>query len=458
MAAMTLPDCSRDARAHRPHFLRGMRPHRALTTVLLALAASGCTSTYAGRWLVWNASGIGDYRRFPAESVSNAGSTPHRFVAPPRPAALSVPLERDGRTEEVDLAELARRTHTTALLVIRRDTLLFEGYFNGYSRDSVNTSFSTAKSITSLLVGIAIDRGHIGSGSDPVTTYVPELATRDARFQRLTVDHLLDMRSGLRWRDHDFLTGDKARAYYHPELRRLLLTALPFTSEPGASWQYNSYNTILLGIVLERATGRSPAALLEDWLWRPLGMEYPASWSVDGPRDPMVKMESGINARAVDFARIGRLMLARGRWGEEVIVSEAWVDTAMQFAASCRLDDARFPGMCYRRSWWIPEPEPDLGPIVAATGHLGQYIYVFPSLDLVIVRFGRRPGGVSWPTLFRAIARRTMPHDRPATTTCAGPSHADAPARPHPRPRCPASGDKRAVTGQSSTQVLDARR
>jgi CubicO group peptidase (beta-lactamase class C family) len=379
---------------------------RALALVAAAATLAGCTSTYAGRWVVWNTSSITDHERFPAEPVSSGGSPPFRFDDAAARPAIAVQAGRGRRAEHLELAELARRTHTTALLVIRRDTLLFEGYFNGYDRESVNTSFSTAKSVTSLLVGIAVDRGYIGDLHDPVTNYMPELAARDPRFERLTVEHLLDMRSGLRWRDHDFITGDKARAYYHPHLRRLVLEELPFTGEPGATWQYNSYNPILLGLVLERATGRSPAVLLEEWIWRPLGMEFDASWSVDGTRQPAVKMESGINARAVDFAKIGRLILNRGRWGEQRIISESWIDASTRFGDDCRLDEARYPGMCYRRAWWIPEPEPELGRIVAATGHLGQYVYVFPDLELVVVRFGRKPGGVSWPGIIRDVARQ----------------------------------------------------
>jgi CubicO group peptidase (beta-lactamase class C family) len=378
---------------------------RFILTLFIAVTASSCTSTYAGRWVVWNTSSITDHERFPAESVSNGGSRPFRFAEAALEPAIIVTVERRGRIERVELAELARRTHTTALLVIRRDTLLFEGYFNGYSRASVNTSFSTAKSVTSLLVGIALDRGYLGDVEDPVTTYIPDLAARDARFERLTIKNLLDMRSGLRWRDHDFITGDKARAYYHPHLRRLVLEELPFSGEPGAAWQYNSYNPILLGLVLERATGRSPAALLDEWLWRPLGMEFAASWSVDGTREAMVKMESGINARAVDFAKLGRLVLNRGRLRDTVVISESWIEESTRFGADCRLDEARYPAMCYRRAWWIPEPEPGIGRIIAATGHLGQYIYVFPDLDVVVVRFGRRTGGVSWPAILREVAR-----------------------------------------------------
>jgi CubicO group peptidase (beta-lactamase class C family) len=375
---------------------------------LAALAAvagigTGCTETYGGRWILWNWSGIEDHQRFPARSVG-AAPEPHRFTILYSPAP-QIEVERRGRVSVLSLDELGRVTASTALIVLRRDTVVYEGYFNGYGRSSINTSFSVAKSITSLLVGIAIDRGYVLSVDDPVTDYLPELAERDARFRRLTLAHLLDMRSGLRWRDHDFITGDKPKAYYDPRLRRRVLTRLGFTGEPGEEWVYNSYNPILVGLVLERSTGRSVAALLEEWVWRRIGTEYPASWSVDGERDPMEKMESGVNASAMDFARLGTLVLSSGVWGGDRIVSREWLATSTRVEAGCEIEAFRPRAVCYRRGWWLYPGDGAEPRMIAATGHLGQYIFVFPEEEVVIVRFGRKPGGVHWPTLFRSIVR-----------------------------------------------------
>jgi CubicO group peptidase (beta-lactamase class C family) len=386
--------------------MRGAGRNRRRIVLALGAALSlltGCTSTYVGRWVTWNFSDIEDHRRFPSLPVET-GTATFRFHEVGDPAPIEIEVERRERSAVWELGELARSTATTALIVIRADTILFEGYFNGHDRGSINTSFSVAKSITALLIGLAIDRGWIGSIDDPVTRYVPELLARDERFERLTIAHLLDMRSGLRWRDHDFVTGDKPRAYYHPRLRRLLLSKVPLVSEPGERWQYNSYNPILLGVVLERATGHNAAELLEAWLWRRLGMEYPASWSVDGPREPMVKMESGINARAIDFAKLGRLMLTAGLWNGERAVPASWIEGSTRAEHGCALEAYRPREVCYRRAWWVYPPTDTTHYAFGATGHLGQYIFVFPELQLVFVRFGRNTGGVSWPAVFRAIA------------------------------------------------------
>jgi CubicO group peptidase (beta-lactamase class C family) len=369
----------------------------------LAAAGAGCTNSYSGRWVVWNRSGIEDHRLFPSRHVA-AADTAFRFqhfIAP----GLRVAVEQGGVVRDVDLGELGRTTATTALLVVHRDRLLFEGYFNGYDRSSINTSFSIAKSITSLLIGIAIDAGSIRSVDDPVTDYLPELGYRDPRFRRLTLAHLLDMKSGLRWRDHDFITGDKPRAYYHPHLRRLVLEEVGFTHEPGERWVYNSFNPILLGMVLERSTGRSVSDFLATRVWRRIGTEFPASWSTDGTIDPLEKMESGVNARAVDFARLGRLLLTGGTWNGDRIVSREWLASSTRAEPGCELPSFGPRPVCYRRGWWLYHDGGGGTGAVGATGHLGQYIFVFPDQDLVIVRFGRKPGGVSWPAIFRAIAR-----------------------------------------------------
>jgi CubicO group peptidase (beta-lactamase class C family) len=383
--------------------------HASTSTAALALlthlvAAAGCTTTYAGRWFAWNWSGIGDHRLFPDRPVAAAPRAFH-FVQADGARRLEIDVEQRGRSRRMDLNQLGRSTRTTALIVVRADTVLFEGYFNGYTRESINTSFSIAKSVTSLLVGAAIDVGIIRDVNDPVTDYLPELAHRDERFTRLTLAHLLDMRSGLRWRDHDFITGDKPRAYYHPHLRRVIREEVRFSGEPGERWVYNSYNTILLGMVLERAAGRTVAELLAEHLWTRIGAEFAASWSTDGTREPMEKMESGINARAIDFARLGRLILRRGDWDGEPVVSGGWMERSTRAEPGCELPGSTRRPVCYHRAWWL-YPAPGGGmPAIAGTGHLGQYIHVVPELSLVIVRFGHGPGGVSWPEVFRSIAR-----------------------------------------------------
>jgi CubicO group peptidase (beta-lactamase class C family) len=271
-------------------------------------------------------------------------------------------------------------------------------------RSSLNTSFSVAKSITSLLVGIAIEEGLIGSVDDPMTAYIPELAERDPRFSAITLRHLLDMKSGIRFSDHEFVTGDRSRAYYHPNLRHVVLEELSIADRPGERWVYNTYNPILLGVVLERASGGTVASFLETRVWRQLGMEYPGSWSVDGTVDPLEKMESGINGRAVDFLKIGRLVLRDGGWQGRQIVSDRWIHASTTIVDDCMVPEYPSPrDVCYKLAWWLTPQTNGRRFAVGAWGHRGQYLYVFPEDEIVIVRFGKKLGGVRWPAVFQAI-------------------------------------------------------
>lgn len=378
---------------------------RAALLVALALvsvfAASCSTDTYMGRWLRWRQSDVDDYTRFPSRPVENAPPVHRLLPAPDRPALTRITYTAGGRQVTRDLPALLEESGTTAFIVLRDDTLLFEGYYNGYTRDSINTSFSIAKSVTALLVGIAIDEGHIASLDDPITLYLPELLPRDARFARITIAHLLNMRSGLRYADHDLPWGDKPKAYYDPHLRQRVLRQ-EIAGEPGEEFVYNSYHPILLGMILERTTGVSPERYLQERLWQPLGMEYDASWSLDSEEGGMVKMESGINARAIDFSRLGLLLLDGGRVSGQQLVPADWVARSSAVNAAYRVPQIG-ANIHYQYGWWVHAPTAEERHAVAAWGHLGQYLYVFPSERVVIARFGTRTGDVPWASVCQAV-------------------------------------------------------
>ena len=158
------------------------------------------------RAVLWGESDVDDHRRFPARPVATG---PDRFGFR-RPAAGSqvppAPVRRisvwDGtRQLQWDLEQFLAASQTTAFLIVRGDRLLYEGYFNGYHRESTQTSMSVAKSVLGALVGIAVAKGRIGSVDDPITRYVPELADRDRRFDKVTLRHLLTMTFGLRYEE-----------------------------------------------------------------------------------------------------------------------------------------------------------------------------------------------------------------------------------------------------------------
>jgi CubicO group peptidase (beta-lactamase class C family) len=329
------------------------------------------------RGMMWGDADVDDWKRFPARTV-RAGPEPVTF-GEAQPDWLAE-LKIDDKPLDVYLEE----TQTTALLILHGDELLYEGYANGSSREATQTSLSVAKSFVSTLVGIAIEEGHIGGLDDPVTAYVPELLERDPRFGEITLCHLLTMSSGL---GYDVTSGplhDGTKTYYAPDLRALALEARVEES-PGARFLYNNYNALLIGMALERATGMTVSEYLETRLWQPMGAEADGSWSLDSERSGFEKMESGINGRAIDFAKLGRLFLNGGRSGERQVVPAEWV------AEATRADATTDPSVRYQYFWWV-DPERNA---YYAEGNLCQCIYVYPAADLVIVRHGIDCGG-SW--------------------------------------------------------------
>lgn len=325
----------------------------------------------------------------------------HRFPARPIPAAgAASPLPAGG---EVDLPaasdDLLRRTGTSSFLVVHHDRLVDERYFDGADRQARQTSFSVAKSVVSTLVGIAIDEGLVGSVEDPVTRYLPELAARDPRFGRVTLRDLLTMSSGLRYRETElpWPWTDDTYTYYGVDLRDVALNRTRVERPPGQQWQYNNYHPLLLGMVLERATGMPVSDYASTRVWRPLGAEADATWNLDSRRSGFEKLESGLNATPADFARFGLLFLHDGEWNGRRIVSRDWVRAAT--AADATTDPAEF----YQYLWWVDVERPGR---FYALGNLGQYVYVAPDADAVIVRFGRDwgIGNQAWLATFRDVA------------------------------------------------------
>jgi CubicO group peptidase (beta-lactamase class C family) len=354
---------------------------------------------------------IKDYEKFPARTMNN---TPPVFnfekVDPATQSQYLRVLDRiasqpssPNPVTQASFNELLASTQTTAFLIIKDDRLFYENYFNGYERDSINTSFSVAKSFVSALVGIAIDEGLIDNVDDPITKYIPELRDKDSRYSAITIKNLLSMASGLRYVEEETPFSDDTKTYYDPNLRAIALSAV-IEQEPGKTFHYNNYNYLLLGIILERATGMPVAKYMEEKLWKPLGMEAPASWSLDSEASGFEKMESGINARAIDFAKFGRLYLNNGsNWNREQVISENWIKTST--SANSTTD----PSIEYQYGWWIyPSQEGfDNNHHFSARGNLGQFIYIVPEESLIIVRHGYDFGNVNWINLFENIAKAT---------------------------------------------------
>ena len=347
------------------------------------------------RAMLWREADVGDQYRFPARTI------PAGDEASPLPAGdeIDPPAPPSGADDDRAFDEFLRGTGTLDVVVVDDDLVVYERYFGGADRQTRQTSFSVAKSFLSTLIGIAIDEGLIGSVTDPVTEYLPELSERDPRFERITLRDLLTMSSGIRYEEQSLPLpwGDDVDTYYGTDLRDLGLSATQIVRPPGQEWIYNNYNPLLLGLVLERATGKSVSDYMARRLWQPLGAEADATWSLDSEGSGFEKMESGLNATPVDYARFGELFLLAGEWNGQRIVSEDWVREAT--AADVTTD----PAGHYQYFWWIDTQRPDR---FYALGNFGQYIYVAPDAGAVIVRNGRDWGveNDTWLSVFREVA------------------------------------------------------
>jgi CubicO group peptidase (beta-lactamase class C family) len=338
-------------------------------------------SSYLARYFLLNTVDISDYVVFPSRGIGN--SPPEFHFSPSGNGNALLPTlnqivpasAKKLRAETID--QFLEHNGTTAFLVIHDDKLLFERYYNGYQHSSICTSFSTAKSFVSALIGIALQERLIRNIEDPITMYLPELTA--PFWSQISVRHLVSMSSGLKYNSNGFFPwNDEPRVYYSLNLRQLAKQAKS-VEIPGMRFNYNNYNLILLGMIIERVTSSFVSEYLQEKIWKPLGMELSASWSLDSQRSGMEKMESGLNACAVDFAKFGRLYLRRGDWNGKQIIPESWIVESTTVTS-----DAKWTN--YKYLWWISRTGKGR---FTAVGNLGQFIFIAPDKNCVIVRFGR---------------------------------------------------------------------
>jgi len=348
------------------------------------------TSCKVGRYVVYNFADIKDYKKFPARNLEKSAE-PFQF---PSAIANHFPTkEMNELSDELNFEDYLTENATVAFLVIQNDSIQYEKYFSDYEAASIVPSFSMAKSIISILIGCAIDEGLIQSVEDAVTNYIPELTENG--YESVSIEHLLTMTSGMDFKEAYKSPFSDAATFYYGRTLRKSLDQLKLKRKPGEKFEYVSGSTQLLGLILERVIGeRTVTQYLQEKLWTPLAMEYDASWSIDRKKNGLEKTFCCVNARARDFAKIGRLYLNKGNWNGKQIVSQNWVEK------STKVDSTNGRAWKYQYQWWLPSKEGDY----EARGILGQYIYVNPAKNIVIVRLGKSRKDVKWEALFRKIA------------------------------------------------------
>ncbi|MBD0401505.1 serine hydrolase [Flammeovirga sp. EKP202] len=386
------------------------------------------SSCHLSRYVTRLNANITDHKIFPKTEISTGQNT---FQFLEQPTEFTVVSEG----VSMSLDERLQQTSTVSFLVIHKDTILFENYYKGYKPDSISNIFSASKSITSLLVGIAIDEGKIKSVNDPVVNYIPELKEGDPMYLKLTVEDLLEMRSGLKFKEAYLNPFAHVARLYYGKNQLKQFKNLKFEYEPGEVHDYQSISTAVLGMVVERATQMELGKYLEQKVWQPMGMEFDASWSVDDNKNRSTKAFCCLNTTARDLAKIGRLYLNNGNWNGTQIVSEDWI---------LRSKTANMENDCYQYQWYSQSAENDkdkegnaytdsLSAVNAAienkyqnfyvervsnsskewqinycsenfyaVGILGQILYLNPSEDIIMVRLGEKRK-VSYGKIFTQI-------------------------------------------------------
>jgi CubicO group peptidase (beta-lactamase class C family) len=272
---------------------------------------------------------------------------------------------------QTSLEKTLKDNKTRAFLVIHKDTILYEQYFKGRNERSYLTSFSMAKSTISSLLGIAIGEGRIPDVHQPITRYLPEIDS--ALYGKVTIEHLLQHTSGLKF-------AGIGKIYYGKDV---LKQSLPkgFLQAPGTGFRYENANSQLLGIIIERVYQKPIYELWQEKVWSRIGTEYPFRWALDSRKHQQAKVFCCLDATARDFARLGRVWMNKGKYKDQSIIPEFWMETVRQPLTS------EGAAINYKYQFWQSPKGYDC---FMAAGMFGQMVFMCPEKDLMIVRLGER--------------------------------------------------------------------
>ncbi len=322
---------------------------------------------------------------FTTRSVARSGPV---WELPRTDHAMDFSYNWQGNAYTAD--EFLERTYTNALLVMKNGRIVTEIYRNNSTPQSRFIGWSMTKSITSILVGCAMEEGYIDSLDTSISDYLPEL--EGGGYERVSIRHVMQMRSGVDYEErYDFANPGIAASNHISSLvknnSRFTDVAKTLTSinQPGEVFQYKTIDTAVLGWLIERSTGMSTSAYTERCLWEPLGAEADGFYIMDGP--PGIGREfsgAGYNATLRDYARVGQMVLNGGVANGQRIVSEDWINLSTQPSGG---EDQRRGGYGYQ--WWTMGNSEAF----SAIGLQGQYIYIDPDTQTVIVKLSYFPAG-----------------------------------------------------------------
>ncbi|WP_300433842.1 serine hydrolase [Christiangramia sp.] len=272
------------------------------------------------------------------------------------------------------LDSLNDELETAAFLIIKNDSIWFEKYYYGYDAKSKTNSFSMAKSVVTALMYKAIQDGYLENIDQPVSHFFPQFNSR------LSLGDLASMSSGLNWNENYYNPfASTARAYFDENIREQVLE-LEVVKKPGEEFKYLSGNTQLLGMVIEKATGKTLSEYLSKSFWKPLGMNDDGLWQLDSEKSGMEKAYCCISSNARNFAKFGKLFINYGEWNKKQLIDSSFIAQA----SNPRFKETPY----YGYGFWLSDYRNK--DIFYMRGVLGQYVIMIPEDDLVIVRLGRK--------------------------------------------------------------------
>jgi len=349
-----------------------------LSLLVLVLLIVGLSFTpqfaHLRNFAIWGKHTIHDYKTHPTRLVASGGAPQYW------------PLDSNFNKVVIpdSLLQIMDSNDTHAFLVFQDGKLLYEKYWDGYTPKTLSGSFSAAKSMISLLIGIALDEGKIKSLEEPVGNYVPHF--KEAGLEKVRIKDLLTMSSGTNYKESDKSYFSMNAYGYYGDDEEYMVNKMAFKEPAGVHWEYRSGDTQVLGLIVEKAFGQNISTLVSERFLKPMGAEEDALWLLDGDKKHE-KAFCCFNGVARDYARFGELVLHNGNWKGKQIVSEKYVKEATTPASYLKdPTENEKPVDFYGYQYWMVN---ELGhDIVFQNGLFGQYVYVIRDKNAVVVRLG----------------------------------------------------------------------
>jgi CubicO group peptidase (beta-lactamase class C family) len=315
--------------------------------------------------------------------IDDAGNFAQRNIAKGQPLAW----DKDAAFNKVPLnsATLSylHQYKSAAFLVAKNGKLLHETYFSPYTESSRTNSFSIAKTVTTMQVGLAVQQGLVSSFDAPITQFLPEYAN-NARASKATISQLSAMKAGHDWTENYKLPFNVTTDLYFGKDVEKLVLGQGFEREPSTEYEYSSGSTQLLGVILKRVIQKANpqsniSEHLSQSLWQPLGMEKDAIYTLDRAADEggMERTYCCIFATARDYAKLGQLLLQDGQWGGRQLLDKVFVERMRKPDLQPYYGHSLWMDWSYKHPFYLMQ------------GHQGQYVIVVPSSQLVVVRVGQ---------------------------------------------------------------------